>query len=304
MNPITSGFCRSRLLLVVMLVWFAGSMACADDFADAPPVPDNSQNSFQAYAHGLTIMGPRGLISIPVPGVTGKEKVIVGYRQFGRQKSSYRLQGVDYRQQIDESVGHIVVPTSDDAELVLSHWTRERSTTPDRLGLSRKDEILSFGGKFSGAIEERADFCFGIQWAAEDDAALANSDIETLAQLRSVYLTTGSEMSPNLYGYAHLRQCYIPELRIILSDNSEMIRSRELFSQAALALERRFGSKGAHNAVFELLYTDYPDVYQLEESRWQVNLGLTAKLSRFSFEMSCLSVTCDPLFIAGTSIGF
>ncbi len=304
MNRIISRYLAVLLPAFVALLVFSSSMVLADGFFDSENEPNMAKPRLLPDHQGLTRMGPRGLISIPTPEITGEKRLIAGYKQFSRQNSSYQLQNVEYHQQIEESVGQLVVPITDDAELVFTRWVRERTTTPDRLGLSHKDEILSFGGKVSGTIEERADFCLGIQWAGENDAALANSDLETLAQLRAVYATTGSEMAPNLYGYAHLRQCYIPEFHIILNDNSEIIRKSELFGQVALAFERRFEKKQDINAILEIVYTDYPDFYFLDKSRWQTNLGLRGQIAGLNLELTCLSATFEPQFSAGISAGF
>lgn len=284
---------------------FAGCclLSLPDAGATATPEKAKKEELTTGIKHSdfLSQMGSRGLINIPIPTINGKERVFASFKSSQSQSYSYFIKSTEFNETLKEQRLQLSVPVNPDAELVLNQIKIDKSVSSAGVSSNENHDLISLGGKFTGTLEEKGDFCLGFQWISGDDAGLRQTDLETISTTRNVYGTFGAQINENLSAYLHLRQCFTPQFKAILADGSEFVTAAKTFTVSGIGLEKFFGPKSEASAIVELNYADYRSFSETSPEQLQINAGLRFKAGPVGVEINARSLTDSPTITAGLS---
>lgn len=249
----------------------------------------------------LSHLGTRGLINIPTPAINGKERVIAGFKSTQAQSYSYFVKTTEFNETLRENRFQLAIPFNPDSELILNQVKISKNVSSAGITTSENHDLISLGGKFTGTLEEKGDFCLGFQWVSGDTNGLRQADLETISTTRNAYVTFGAKMNSTLSGFLHLKQCFTPEFKSLLSDGSEVVIGSKSFTSSGIGFEKFFGHKNEASAVIEVNYSDYQSISPAIQREMQINAGLRFKVGPAGIEINARSLTGSPAITTGIS---
>jgi hypothetical protein len=252
----------------------------------------------------LSLSGSRGLISIPVPVSNKNERVIVAAKTTQSQTYSYKIRTTEFNETLEENRYQLCLPVTPDAEIVFTQVDLKKEIESAGVKSNENHKLNSFGAKFTGSLEEKADFCVGFHWASGDNDGLRYADLETISLARNIFATFSTKVKKNLLTHLHLKQSYTPEFKTDLADGRVVTIDAQNFTSGGVGIERFFGSDGDASAMIELNYSDYQSFSAAMQKEFQLSAGVRFRFRGFGVEISGRSLTDTPAVTAGVNLAY